>query len=125
MGQNKGKFYQAFFIFMLIVIVMILFIKPPKQFKNRNIDAQTKNIVTILNLKDRIDDYHKNHRQYPKNLDSFKRFYDIDLYEIVEYTPMWDDYALKTKFSVENEKLILTKDKILKEKDEEQNLGGD
>jgi hypothetical protein len=38
---------------------------------------------------------------------------------------MWDDYALKTKFSVENEKLILTKDKILKEKDEEQNLGGD
>ncbi|HAV91892.1 TPA: hypothetical protein DCW38_01760 [candidate division WOR-3 bacterium] len=125
MGQNKGKFYQAFFIFMLIVTVMILFIKPPKQFKNRNIDAQTKNIVTILNLKDRIDDYYKNHRQYPKNLDSFKRFYDIDLYEIVEYTPMWDDYALKTKFSVENEKLILTKDKILKEKDEEQNLGGD
>jgi len=110
---------------MIVITAMILFVKTPKQLKNRNTDSESKKILTVLNLKLRIDDYWKNNKEYPKTIESFKRFYDIDINEIVEYNFLWNDYVLTTKFEIDSQKLILTKEKIFKEKNEEQDMGGD
>jgi len=125
MEKSRERFYIAFFVFMVVITVMILFVKPPKQLKNRNMDSESKKIVAVLNLKYRIDEYKKINKEYPKTIESFKRFYDTDIDELAEYQVTWDDYIIKTKFEIDSQILILTKDKILKERNEEQNMGGD
>lgn len=125
MEQNKEGFYRLLLGLLVVITAMILFVKPLKQVKNLNINREEKMIVSAVNLKNRIDDYHKQNKRYPKNLATFKRFYDEDIDSLVEYEAGWDNYVIRTRFLIDSERLVMTKDGITKEKDEEQDLGGD
>ncbi|MGE3062530.1 MAG: hypothetical protein AB7T10_02730 [bacterium] len=125
MEQNKEKFYKILFGFLAVITAMILFVKPPSQLKNMKIDEESEKLVSVVNLKNRIDEYYRQNKRYPKSLESFKKFYNYDIDSLVEYDFSWDNYTLKTKFLIDFERLILTKNEILKEKDEESDMGGD
>ena len=125
MEQNKERFYKLLLGFLIVITAMILFVKPPNQLKNMNIDKESRKLVSVVNLKNRIDDYRRQNKEYPKSLESFRRFYSENIDSLVEYKTEWDNYILRTKFEIDSARLILTKEGIFKEKNEEQNMGGD
>ncbi|MDD3803406.1 MAG: hypothetical protein PHW02_03340 [bacterium] len=125
MEQNKERFYKLLLGFLIVITAMILFVKPPNQLKNMNIDKESRKLVSVVNLKNRIDDYRRQNKEYPKSLESFRRFYAENIDSLVEYKTEWDNYILRTKFEIDSARLILTKEGIFKEKNEEQNMGGD
>lgn len=116
--MNKNL-YKILTILMLVVILLILYIKPMKMFKPQIEEKNCLVIVTALNLKSKIESFQEKNSYYPASLETFKRFYKIDIESMFVYDCSKNNYTLTTRYPVFDTFLIISKDTVIKEAHEE------